>query len=149
MLRPLCVHDNDRSAKDVCEVINKIYTQSTAQGTNNLLYRLNNLSFDENRSNWDHHLSSFMYIVDYLGSFDEELTEKEKVAKLICSIPKSLEPLEMITAFTEMSFDSMISTVYAEIEELKSRSSWHAKAVSDDPPQKSYATSFVAQGGGT
>lgn len=128
--------DVARDAKDLCHKFKKIFMTSSAQEIKNLQNRLKNLSFDENHTSWDQHLSYVMEKVDEIAAFDEEPTEREKVSKLILSLPKSFEALAMITTINYMGSECMSNAVYAEIERQEDSNLYEAKKGPDGPATK-------------
>lgn len=60
-----------------------------------------------------------MGIIDELGSYDQEITDKEKETKAIRTLAKSFKPIEIVRKFTQMSFNDFVQAMNAEIERQK------------------------------
>lgn len=57
----------------------------------NMKENLKALFFGEDKGTWDTHVTKFLGICDEMGTYDEDLTEKDKINKLydLCGIPFS------------------------------------------------------------
>lgn len=112
----------------------------------NLQNRLSTLSFEGNLP-WDNHVSDMMEIFDDLVSYDlwsyEPRSSKavtclagshgKQFAKLIRSLPQSLEPFAIVSNMASISFDELLNSVHVEIARRESHSN-KARPVSDAPP---------------
>ena len=70
------IDDDEKSAKDLWDELNRIYTTTSGQAVQNLRQKLDSLVYDENKS-WNDHVSSFLRICEELATYDEEITEDE------------------------------------------------------------------------
>lgn len=83
------VYDDSKSAKVVWDELRWILIASSQQEISNLQNCLMKISFDENMC-WDKQVSNCMDIIDELAVLDRSVSEEEKVAKLIRSLPPFL-----------------------------------------------------------
>lgn len=63
----------------------------------------------------DRNVSMFLHTLDEFADLDEEPIEKQKVTKIIRTIRKSFEPLEIITIVYGMDFNAIFSALLAQI----------------------------------
>ena len=100
--------------KDLWEELDRIYTESNAQAVQNLKNELDALIYKDG-ADWNAHVTSFLSVAGKLAAFDVELTEKDKVSRLIRSLPTSFSPLAMVSHLTDASFNNIVTAVEAEI----------------------------------
>jgi len=72
------------------------------------------LVFDEKKS-WHDHVTKFLTIVGEFSTYDEDMPEKEKVSRLIRSLPHSFNPLAMVSTLMDTGFDNIVSAVQAAL----------------------------------
>ena len=111
------VDDDETTAKQLRDELEKIYTSSNAQSILNLRQELDNLRYKEEKS-WDDHVNKFMDLLSKLATYDEELTEKEKASKLLRSLPESFGGFAMIAQLQELELERLIQAMQAEISRL-------------------------------
>ena len=136
------IDDDDKSAKDLWDELNRIYTTTSGQAVQNLRQKLDSLVFEDNKS-WIEHVSSFLRICEELATYDVELTETEKTSKLIRSLPSSFSPLAMVSTMTTTTFEKVVSAVEAEI----SRRSNPKNPQRDSKPQVEKSANQASRGG--
>jgi len=110
----LFVDGDDKTAKDLWLELERIYATSNQQAIQNIKNTLDALQFLDG-NDWNAHVTKFMTMVGELATYDEELSEKEKVSKLLRSLPNSFSPLAMVSHISSISLDGLINAVQAEI----------------------------------
>ena len=72
------IDEDGKSAKELWDELEKIYTESSAQRIQNITQQLESLIF-EDKEDWDEHVSRFLSICDELALYDKEVSDDDKV----------------------------------------------------------------------
>ena len=110
----LFVDDDNKTASDLWKELERNFTMSNAQVVQNIKQKLDTIIFKDN-GNWDKHVASFLTTIGELATFDAELSESEKIFKLIRFLPSSFAPLAMVSSLKDFNFDMVVNAVQAEI----------------------------------
>ena len=109
------VDEDDTTAKQLWDELEKIYTSSNAQSILNLRQELDNLRYEEDKS-WEEHINKFMDLLSKLAiMMRRELTEKEKASKLLRSLPGSFGGFAMIAQLQNLELEMLLQAMHAEI----------------------------------
>ena len=127
----LIVDNDDASAKDLWDDRNSIYTEKNAQAVQNLKNELDALIYKDG-ADWNTHVPSFLVTAGKFAAFEVELTEKDKVSRLLRSLPASFSPLAMVSHLADASFNKIVNAVQAEIPR---RSNPHYRQSTSPPLQ--------------
>ncbi len=90
---------------------------------------LDPLVFDEKKE-FAVHVNKFVAICHELASSDEEIDAKDKVSKLILSLPASFSAMAIVTSVTDTTFDKIAEAVKAEL----------ARRANQNNPQSRFAS---------
>lgn len=71
------IDDDQKTAKDLWEELERMCSTTSAQAIQNLHQRLDALVFDE-KKDWNDHISTFLSICGGLATCDAELTDSDK-----------------------------------------------------------------------
>lgn len=134
------VDDDDMTAKELWDEICKTHTTSATQAIANLLQKLDNLKYNESKS-WDDHVSKFLSIVDEFGSFDQSLTDSDKVTKIIRSLPLVFDPFAKSSSVNGTTFDSLVLAVRENIERRKKLLGNSSESASDATMKANFGNS--------
>lgn len=110
------VDDDEKSAKELSEELDRLYTTSNHHAITNIINCLNWLVFDEKKECWNKFLSKFMSIIYKLRYYDKEITDEEKKKKLLRTLPQSFKPIAMVCNVTKMSLNDFVDAMNAKIE---------------------------------
>lgn len=135
------IDDDDRTAKELWEELERIYTTTSAQAIQNLHQRLDALVYDE-KKDWNDHISTFLSICGELATYDAELSDADKVSKLIRSLPPSFSALAMVSHLTSTSFDNVKIAVAAELERRANPHNPHSENKEPKTDKQSHAVMF-------
>lgn len=102
------VEDDVKSANELWGVLLQLYTTINHQAIHNLINRLNSLVFNENTEIWGKLLSTFMSLIDELGSSNQQITDEENNTKLLRTLPESFKPISRACSFTQISFNDFV-----------------------------------------
>lgn len=91
----------------------------------NIQDELETLLFEEG-FDWHKHVSTFLSIMDELGSLDHAISEKEKVSKFLQTHPPAFDALAMACILDSHSFEEHVSAVKADFERHKKLGTWKA-----------------------
>lgn len=87
-----------------------MFTTSSQQSVTNIQNRLEKILFDEQKT-WESHVLEFMAFIDEITSYGQEVSDTEKVTKIIRSLQQSFKPLDMVSTMTNMSLDDIVKAV--------------------------------------
>ena len=108
------IDDDDKTAHELWTFLEDTYTSTNTQAIQNLRLELDSLLYKDGED-WDKHYSKFMNIVAQLASQGEDMSEKDKVSRLVRTLPESLSTIAMIATLLG-SLDKVESAVRAELD---------------------------------
>ena len=116
-LTRLLIDDDAKNAKELWEELNKPCITSSTQMVLNLKQKLDSLYFDDGKVNWEVPVTEFLTICDELSPYDEQLSEKDKINKLIRSLPDSFPSFSFYISTNEVAtFEIVKNAVSTELE---------------------------------
>ena len=114
------IDDRSKTAKDLWDALEKLYTTSNTQTIINLNQALNSMRFKD-EGDWEKHIQKFHNILGKLASYDSAIDESTKVSKLINTLPESFSAIAIVSSTTDMTLDKTINAVVAELDRRKNR----------------------------
>ena len=133
----LMIDDDNVTAKELWDELERIYTSSNAQTILNLRQELDNLRFEDGER-WDSHVNKFMELLSKLATYDEKLSEKEKASKLLRSLPESFGGFAMIAQLQDLELERLFQGMQAEISRRLNLSGSSSRV--DDVPKAANAS---------
>lgn len=134
------VDAGDKSSKELWDDLKLKFTTSRQQAITNLQNGLNTITFDEKKS-LEESCLHVHGIIDELGAYDQTVMDAEEVLKLIRSLPKSFEPLSIVSNMSNMSFDQFFISVQADTARCKNVEKAQPVADEQTPPYARFARS--------
>lgn len=92
----LMTDDDDKSAKELWDELARIYTTSSFQTVQNLIYKLDTLVFDD-KKDWNEHVATFLAICVELTAYDHDIPSKDMAEKLLRSFPNALNSVATVS----------------------------------------------------
>ena len=120
------VDDDNRTAKDLWDALDRIYRMSNSQMVINIERELEKLTFIKD-TEWESHIEKFHRLVGKLASYDKPITEEEKASKLIRSLPERFSPIAMVAESSNMPFERIVASVKAEISRRQDKEQVESK----------------------
>lgn len=126
--------DGNITALELWSELERIFTMPSTKAVRNLQAKLEATTFKEGQD-WEKNVSKLLSILDEPAPRNTNMTDAEKITKLLQTLPPSFGALAMASSQSEQTFDQIFNAVQADIERTTKIGTW---------PKNKYGKSVTA-----